>query len=220
MDRVDQNLGDKARCFFAWRIRTPRCCRDPQIQSMASMSHSTTATTPWGYTHTISPRAVNDLRLRLREESVSVAKLLHRHKSGGRNGARYPRVHDGSENPGIPNLSITGYVAIGGQNMDSSNWRRPSSTVQWTDVFNYTAGAHSIAAGAEFFRLARETQGNNGRAELFTFTGEISGNARCRFPVGIPPQCDHAGSVQRAGLGQTMAQRILCFRQMERVLPS
>jgi hypothetical protein len=44
-----------------------------------------------------------------------------------------------------------------------------------------TAGKHSIAAGAELFRLAQGDQGNNGQRGTFTFTGEISGNAAADF---------------------------------------
>ena len=58
--------------------------------------------------------------------------------------------------------------------------------MQFTDVFNYTAGKHSIAAGAELFRLAQGDQGNNGQRGTFTFTGEISGNAAADFLLGFP----------------------------------
>jgi len=77
-------------------------------------------------------------------------------------------------------------VAIGGQNMTSSNWTRPDSTFVWTDVLNYTVGAHSLAMGAEFYRLTTGSQGQNASRGLFNFTGGISGNAAADFLLGLP----------------------------------
>src|SRR5260370_1370677 len=96
-------------------------------------------------------------------------------------------------NPGIPDFEITGFVAIGGQNMTSSNWTRPDSTFVWTDVFNYTVGAHSIATGAEFYRLTTGSQGQNASRGLFNFTGGISGNAAADFLLGLPLNVTSAG---------------------------
>jgi hypothetical protein len=47
-------------------------------------------------------------------------------------------------------------------------------------------GAHSIATGAEFFRLAQGDLGNNGQRGVFSFSGEISGNAAADFLLGLP----------------------------------
>ena len=79
------------------------------------------------------------------------------------------------------------YVAIGGQNMDSSNWRRPSSTVQFTDVFNYTAGAaqHRPRAGNCSASL-RETRATMASAEPLRSRARLPANAAADFLLGFP----------------------------------
>src|SRR5260370_22668242 len=80
-------------------------------------------------------------------------------------------------NPGIPDFEITGFVAIGGQNMTSSNWTRPDSTFVWTDGFKHTVGAPSIATGAGFYRLTAGSQAQHASRGLFHFPGWTLVNA-------------------------------------------
>lgn len=186
MDRVDQNLGDKARLFFRLAYQNTSLLQGSSNPINGFNVPLYDRNYAWGYTHTISPRAVNDLRVGYEKNQYQSQNFFTSSNPAAGTALGIPGFTTGPENPGIPNLSVTGYVAIGGQNMDSSNWRRPSSTVQFTDVFNYTAGKHSIAAGAELFRLAQGDQGNNGQRGTFTFTGEISGNAAADFLLGFP----------------------------------
>jgi len=161
-----------------------------------------------GYTQTISPRMVNDFHFGYHKSPVFVGEFLHqRIASPARDGPRHPRIHQLHCKPGNSRFEITGFVAIGGQNMTSSNWTRPIHLV-WTDVFNYTVGAHSLAMGAEFYRLTTGSQGQNASRGLFNFTGGISGNAAADFLLGEPLN-NHLGGHRRAGPGAAVARRVL-----------
>src|SRR5574340_1212504 len=46
-------------------------------------------------------------------------------------------ISNGVSAPGLPDLAPAGYMAIGGQNMASTNWYQTDKTWQGTDVFNY-----------------------------------------------------------------------------------
>jgi hypothetical protein len=186
MDRVDQNVGDKARLFFRVAYQNTSLLQGSSNPFNGFNVPLYDRNYAWGYTHTISPRAVNDFRVGYEKNQYQSQNFFTGSNSEAGTALGIPGFATSAENPGIPNLSVTGYVAIGGQNMDSSNWRRPSSTVQFTDVLNYTAGAHSIATGLELFRLAQGDQGNNGQRGTFSFTGEISGNAAADFLLGLP----------------------------------
>jgi hypothetical protein len=186
LDRVDQNLGDKVRLFFRLAYQNTSLLQgssNPFNGFNVPLYDRNYAT---GYTHTISPRAVNDFRFGYEKNQYQSQNFFTNSNPDAGTELGIPGFTTGPNNPGLPNLSITGYVAIGGQNMDSSNWRRPSSTFQFTDVLNYTVGSHSIATGAEFFRLSQGDLGNNGQRGVFSFTGDISGNAAADFLVGFP----------------------------------
>jgi hypothetical protein len=186
LDRVDQNLGDKARLFFRLAYQDSSLLQGSSNPFNGFNVPLFDRNYAGGYTQTISPRAVNDFRIGYEKNQYQSQNFFTGTNPEAGTALGIPGFTTGPENPGIPNFSITGYVAIGGQNMDSSNWRRPSSTLQFTDVFDYVVGAHSIATGVELFRLSQGDLGNNGPRGTFSFTGEITGNAAADFLLGFP----------------------------------
>ncbi len=188
LDRVDQNLGDKARLLFRMAYQNTSLLQGSSNPYNGFNVPLYDRNYTIGYTHTINPRAVNDFRFGYEKNQYQSQNFFTGKNPDAGTAIGIPGFKTGPENPGIPDFEVTGYLGIGGQNMASSNWRRPSSTFQWTDVFNYTVGAHSIATGAEFFRLSQGDLGNNAPRGLFTFTGQISGNAAADFLLGLPQQ--------------------------------
>jgi hypothetical protein len=187
LDRVDQNIGDKTRLFFrfAWQSASLlQGVSNPNNGFSVPLSDRNYA---FGYTQTLSPRAVNDFRFGYEDSLYQSINFFSSAALAGAGAALgIPGFTSDLTNPGLPEFDITGYVGIGAQNMTSSNWTRPDSTIESTDTFNYTAGAHSISAGAEFFRLTTGSQGQNYSRGDFTFTGQISGNPAADFLLGLP----------------------------------
>jgi hypothetical protein len=189
LDRVDQNLGDRARLFFRLAYQNTTLLQGSSNPVNGINVPLFDRNYAIGYTHTINPHAVNDFRFGYEKNQYqSVNFFSNSSQAGAGTGLGIPGFTTDPNNPGIQDFEVTGYLSIGGQNMASSNWTRPSSTFEWTDVLNYASGAHSIAAGVEFFRLSQGDLGNNSPRGLFTFTGQISGNAPADFLLGLPLQ--------------------------------
>ncbi len=188
LDRVDQNLGDKTRLFFRLAYQNTSLLQGSSNPVNGFNVPLYDRNYAVGFTRTISPRAVNDFRFGYEKNQYQSVNFFTGTNANAGTALGIPGFTTSAINPGIPDFEVTGYLSIGGQNMASSNWRRPSSTFEWTDVLNYTVGAHSIAMGAEFFRLAQGDLGNNSPRGLFTFTGQISGNAPADFLLGFPLQ--------------------------------
>ncbi len=216
LDRVDQNLGDKARLFFRMAYQNTTLLQGSSNPVNGINVPLFDRNYAIGYTHTISPHAVNDFRFGYEKNQYQSVNFYSSPSLAGAGTALgVPGFTTDQNNPGLIDFEITGYLSIGGQNMASSNWTRPSSTFEWTDVLNYTSGAHSIAAGAEFFRLSQGDLGNNSPRGLFTFTGQITGNAPADFLLGLPLQATTPAPTTL--MVQTRQWRtILCFRQVER----
>ena len=89
-------------------------------------------------------------------------------------------------NSGLPNLGITGFMSIGGDQMASSNWYQTDTTWQGTDVFNFRHGTHSFAGGVEIRKLITLRTANNNPRGGFTFSGTITGYAPADFMLGLP----------------------------------
>ena len=178
LDKVDENLGDKAHLFFRYAYQKAALIQGSSNPINGFNVPLTDRNYAVGYTQTISPRMVNDLRFGYHKSLYSSVNFFTSDGLAGAGTALgIPGFTSSLANPGIPDFEITGFVAVGGQNMTSSNWTRPDSTFVFTDVLNYTVGAHSIATGAEFYRLTTGSQGQNASRGLFNFTGGISGNA-------------------------------------------
>jgi hypothetical protein len=187
LDRVDQNLGDKTRLFFRYVYQNANLLQGTANPFNGFNVPLTDRNYAVGYTQTINPRMVNDFRFGVEKTLYSSVNFFSNASQAGAGTALgIPGFTTSLANPGIPDFEITGFSSIGGGNATSSNWTRPDSTWEWTDALNYTRGAHSISAGAEFFRLNTGSQGQNASRGLFNFTGAISGNAAADFLLGLP----------------------------------
>src|SRR5262249_45828668 len=132
----------------------------------------------FGYTQSISPRMVNELRFGYHQSQYqSINYFTSSELAGAGTAIGIPGFTTDANNPGLPQFDIAGFISIGGQNMTNSNWTRPDSTYVFTDLLNYTRGTHSISAGVELYRLTTGSQGQNSSRGLFTFSGAIAGHA-------------------------------------------
>jgi hypothetical protein len=188
LDRVDQNLGSNARLFFRMAYQNTTLLQGSSNPFNGFDVPLYDRNYSGGYTQTISPNLLNDFRFGYEKNQYQSQNFFTGTNPEAGTALGIPGFATGPDNPGLPSFDITGYLAIGGQNMASSNWRRPSSTWQWTDVLNYTVGAHSIATGAEVFRLSQGDLGNNAPRGAFTFPGSITGIAAADFLLGLPLQ--------------------------------
>ena len=186
IDRIDQNIGEKARLFFryAWQ-------NESIFTGATSPYNSTTlpvATRNWvmAYTQTLSPSMVNDLRVG-RQHLVTDALnywYVHNVPDAGTNlGIPGFTADTTLGSPGIPVFSIPGYMGLGNA---GTNWFQQDTTWQGADSFTYTHGSHTIIAGAELRKLITARQAINNPLGMFTFGSAYTGNSAADFMLGLP----------------------------------
>ena len=199
VDRVDQNFGTNARVYFRFQVQKQDLLQGAAVPSSASTGTVTTRNYGFGYTQTLSPVLVNDLRLGKQWFITStlndfyVKGLTHAGKDLGIPG------FDGDvafNNPGIPEFNVTGFSGWGNS---GSNWFQDDSTWQGSDQLSWSHGAHTIIGGAEFRKLETGRAAQNSPRGAFTFNGQYSGYAPADFLMGFI-QSDTTDSLQVRGL--------------------
>jgi Carboxypeptidase regulatory-like domain/TonB dependent receptor len=189
LGRLDQNIGDKIRIFFryAWQ-------NENFLTGAANPFNGTTipvSTRNWvvGYTQTISPTMVNDIRVGRQNLSTDALNYFYVNnlKNAGANlgipGFNGDVLYN---DPGLPVINITSYIGLGNA---ATNWIQQDTTWQGTDSLTWTHGSHTFIFGAELRKLITARAAVNNANGLFTFAASTSlgtGNAAADFIAGYP----------------------------------
>lgn len=155
-----------------------------------------------GYTQVLTPTIVNDFRAGRQHTRINSENFFTGQDVNAGTALGIPGYTTDQNNPGLPNLGITNFMAIGGQNMASSNWYQNDTTTQFADSLSISKGTHNIAAGFDTRRVATARTANNNPRGGFTFSGTISNNAAADFMLGLPLQVTTPGPMFRARVGQ------------------
>jgi hypothetical protein len=155
-----------------------------------------------GYTQVFSPTVVNDFRAGRQHTRIDSENFFTADNPGAGTALGIPGYVTNENNPGLPNIGITNFMAIGGQNMASSNWYQNDTTTQFADSLSMTRGVHNVAVGFDTRRVATGRTANNNPRGGFTFSGTISGFAPADFILGLPLQVTTPGPLFRARVGQ------------------
>jgi hypothetical protein len=193
VDRVDQNIGDRIRLnarahWQEWN----------SFGGSANPANSTTVLTTvtnytFGYTHTLTPTLVNDLRVGrnfFRSDALNYFAVNNLKSAGTDLGIPGFNGDTLYNNPGIPDFNITGFNGLGNA---GTNWYQNDSTHQLSEQLSWQRGAHNVIAGAEFRRLATGRAAVNSPRGTFTFNGTQSGYAAADFILGNPVSFGTAG---------------------------
>jgi hypothetical protein len=186
IDRIDQNIGDKVRLFFryAWQ--------NEDIFTGATNPYNSTTlpveTRNWvvGYTQTLSPTMVNDLRVGRQHLVTNALNYWYVNNLTDAGSQLGIPGFDGDvrfNDPGIPVFSTSGYMGLGN---GGTNWFQGDTTWQGTDSFTWTHGTHTIIAGAELRKLITYRQANNNPQGIFHFTNTFTGYAAADMILGLP----------------------------------
>jgi hypothetical protein len=186
VDRIDQNIGDKMRFYARADYQHEAVFGGNAIPTNAATTPVTDSNYTVGYTHTLTPNLVNDLRVG--RNFFSTATLnpfsVNKQANAGTNLGITGFTGDSQyNNPGIPDFSITGFNGLAN---GSTNWYQNDSTTQLSEQISWTHGSHNIMAGLEFRRLATGRAAVNSARGAFTFNGTITGYAPADFILGTP----------------------------------
>ena len=186
VDRIDQNIGDKVRLYARADDQYENVFGGSAIPTNAATTPVTVSNYSVGYTQTITPNLVNDLRVG--RNFLSTATLNPFSVAANKNAGTalgIPGFNGDTtyNNPGIPDFNITGF---NGLNNASTNWYQNDSTTQLSEQISWNHHSHNIQAGMEFRRLATGRAAVNSARGGLTFNGTLSGYAPADFILGVP----------------------------------
>ena len=166
VDRIDQSIGDRIRIYVRADYQDQPVFGGSAIPINASTTPVTTTNYTVGYTHTLTPNTVNDLRVGryfFNSATVNPFSTTGQTSAGADLGIPGFTADTVYKNPGIPDFSITGFngFANGG-----TNWYQNDSTNQLSEQISWNHGAHNVMAGFELSRLATGRAAVQQRARL------------------------------------------------------
>jgi hypothetical protein len=186
VDRIDQNIGQKIRLYVRADYQNESVFGGNAIPTNSSTTPVTDSNYTVGYTHTLRPTLVNDLRVGRNFFSTatlnpfSVGNQTSAGADLGIPGFNGDTIYN---NPGIPDFSITGFNGLAN---GSTNWYQNDSTTQISEQLSWNHGSHNVVSGFEFRRLATGRAAVNSARGGFTFNGTLTGYAPADFILGTP----------------------------------
>jgi Carboxypeptidase regulatory-like domain/TonB dependent receptor len=185
VDRVDQNIGYKARIFFRYQRQTQEIANGSAIPYNAALIPSVTDNYTVGYTHTVTPSLVNDFRIgrqAINTDSVNYFYVNGIPDAGTKLGIPGFDADSKSKNPGTPEFNVSGFSGWGNS---GTNWFQLDHTWQASEQISWTLRNHSIMAGAELRKLYTSRSAANSPRGVFNFNGQFSGYAPADFMMGL-----------------------------------
>lgn len=192
-DRLDHNIGNSIRLFARAHWQKWQGFGGAALPANGTTVPTETINYSVGYTHTITPNLVNDLRVgRNFFQTATLNPFAVAGNATAGTDLGIPGFNGDSvyNNPGIPDFGITGFNGLGN---GGSNWYQNDSTNQLSDQISWSKGAHSIMAGLEFRRLATGRAAVNSPRGTFSFNGTQTGYAPADFILGAPVNFATAG---------------------------
>jgi len=187
--RLDQSIGEKNRFFFRYAYGDTVLLNESVNPYNGYDQPVGDANYVIGYTRVFTPSTVNDFRFGRQKTTIDSLNFFttgSRYPADAGTKLGIPGFSTDANNPGLPSMGIANYLAIGGENMSSSNWFQNDSTYQISDTLSTIRGAHNIAAGFDSRKVITNRTANNNPRGGFTFNGQITGYAPGDFLLGIP----------------------------------
>ncbi len=188
LDRVDYAYSDKIRFFVRYDLQNITSASGNVVPTSASSSPTTNRNGLVAYTHIITPRLINDLRLGFNKFSSNSLNYFY---TSGLNGAGTDLGIAGfnadttNNNPGIPTILITNYSGLGAE---GTNWFQDDRTLHGYDQVSYLRGKHALMFGADIRRMTIGRAAGNTPRGQFSFNGSYTGDAAADFITGYSNQ--------------------------------
>ncbi len=184
LDRIDQNIGDKVRLYARAHWQEWNTFGGNAVPVNSTTVPTEVRNYTIGYTHTLTPTLVNDLRVGrnfFKSDALNAFAVAGLNTAGSDLGIPGFTGDVLYNNPGVPDFNITGFNGLGN---GGTNWYQNDSTHQISEQISWSKGSHNIMAGFEFRRLATGRAAVNSARGAFTFNGTQSGYAPADFILG------------------------------------
>ena len=185
LNRVDYNIGEKVRLFARYTYEKSNAVNGAIVTTSQSYSPTTDSNGLVAYTHIITPRLINDLRLgynKFTSNQLNYFAVNGPNNAGTALGIPGFNADTTNNNPGLPTIALSGgYAGLGAE---GTNWYQDDRTLHGYDQVSYTRGKHNIMFGADIRRMTIGRAATNQNRGQFSFTGVYSGNAAVDFLTG------------------------------------
>lgn len=200
VDRIDQNIGYKARLFFRYQRQEQNIANGAAIPYNAATIPSVTDNYTGGYTHTLRPNLINDFRFgrqAINTDAVNYFYVNGIPDAGTKLGIPGFDADSKSGNPGTPEFNVSGFSGWGNA---GTNWFQIDHTWQASEQISWNRGNHGIMAGAELRKLYTSRSAANSPRGVFNFNGQFTGYAPADFMLGyvqnlVTPTVQYQGDV-------------------------
>ena len=188
LERVDYKVNDKINLFGRYAMQKVNNFNQAINLANTFYTISEGRNGVFAITYIIRPTMVNDLRVGF---NTLVTQIVNQQFQTGATTAGSALGIPGftadvtSNNPGLVDMSITGYQGIA---QSGTNWFQTDRTLSGYDQFSYTHGKHAIMAGISIrkFTIGRYAT-NTGRGG-FTFDQTLLADPGPAFITGLPTQ--------------------------------
>ena len=188
LDRVDYAVSDKVRLFARYDYQTIQSANGNIVATSASSSPTKNTNGLIAYTHILTPKLINDLRVGFNKFSSNQLNYFYTAgltNAGTQLGIPGFNADTVNNNPGIPTISITGYQGLGAE---GTNWFQDDRTIHGYDQISYAFGKHNVMAGADIRRMTIGRAAGNTPRGQFAFNGAYTGDAGADFITGYSNQ--------------------------------
>ncbi|MBI5283230.1 MAG: TonB-dependent receptor [Candidatus Solibacter usitatus] len=186
LNRLDQNVGSNIHLYVRAHWQEWQSFGGSAIPMNATTVPTEIRNYTVGYTHTLTPTLVNDLRVGrnfFRSDALNAFAVAGLKSAGADLGIAGFNGDVLYGNPGIPDFNVTGFNGLGN---GGTNWFQNDSTHQLSEQISWDKGSHNIMAGFEFRRLATGRAAVNSARGTFSFNGTQTGYAPADFILGAP----------------------------------
>ncbi len=185
LDRVDYNIGEKVRLFARYTYEKSNAVNGAIVATSQIYSPTTDSNGAIGYTHILTPKLINDLRLGYNKfQSNSLNYFAVNGPAGAGTALGIPgfTADTSNGNPGIPTIVLSGgYQSLGAE---GTNWYQDDRALHGYDQISYSINKHNIMAGADIRRMTIGRSATTQNRGQFSFTGNYSGSAAADFLTG------------------------------------
>lgn len=205
LGRLDHSFGERNRLFFRYADSNVALLNEAANPFNGYVQPVTDKNWVVGYTLVVSPSAINDLRIGRQLTTIDSINFFtpgQRFPSTAGTEIGIPGYTTDDNNPGLPFMGVANYMAIGGDQMSSTNWFQDDETFQISDTFSWNRGQHAFAFGFDSRRVVTNRTANNNPRGNFSFNGQLSGSAPADFMLGLPNAITTPGPLFPGGAQQ------------------
>ena len=171
LDRIDENIGEKARLFFRYHWQNITILSGSLFPVNNSYGPTNSRNYAVGYTHIITPKLVNDFHVGLNtvlSNSLDYFAVNGPKDAGTALGIPGFDSDTKYNNPGLPSFYFDNYEPLGNA---SANWYQDDRNIDGYEQLSYTFGKHNLMVGAELRKLTIGREAANDARGVFNFQG-------------------------------------------------